>query len=229
MNARYMATMAAIGTIAVLSQLPYAAAQTEEAAEYRPPMRGAPASRVGGGTRGTGDERPRLAVIAPDHTGLTLREQPELYWYVSRPSAARLEITVINDQAVQPLVEKSVSAPMAAGIQRIALADYGVRLSPGVEYRWFVGLVVDAKQRSNDIITSGTIQRIAESPALREKLANADARVRYRLLAQEGVWYDAIAELSARLREQPDNATLKRDFAILLQQVGLKDIANTTP
>lgn len=229
MNRRSSAALAAIGTIACLTYWNPAASQTEEAAEYRPPMRGAPASRVGGGTRGSGDERPRLAVIAPDHTGLTLREQPELYWYVSRPSVARLEITVINDQAVQPLVEKTVTAPAVAGIQRIALADYGVRLNPGIEYRWFVGLVVDDKQRSNDIITSGTIQRIAESPAVRDKLAAADSMTRYRVLAREGLWYDAIAELSARLREQPDNAALKRDFGILLEQVGLKDIARTVP
>ena len=102
-------------------------------------------------------------------------------------------------------------------------------LNPDIEYRWFVGLVVDDKQRSNDIITSGTIQRIAESPALRDKLAAAEGKTRYRVLAREGLWYDAIAELSARLREQPDNAALKREFATLLEQVGLKDIAGTAP
>src|SRR5437867_13335867 len=48
---------------------------------YKPPLRGAPGGRVGGGTRGT-QERDIfvLSVLAPDHTGLTTREQPSLFW-----------------------------------------------------------------------------------------------------------------------------------------------------
>ena len=45
---------------------------------YKPPVRGAPGGRVGGGTRGT-DQTFVLSVVAPNHTGLTMQEQPELF------------------------------------------------------------------------------------------------------------------------------------------------------
>ena len=191
--------------------------------QYKPPSRGAPASRVGGATRGPGDDRPMLAVLAPDHTGLTLREQPDLFWYVSKPVQTRLEITVINDQADQPVLEASVSLPKLPGLQRIRLSEHGVKLKPGVEYRWFVGLVVDSKQRSNDIVASGTIQYAGEAQSAAARLGKVSQGERYRILAEEGFWYDAIAALVDELDAHPGDATLLRDLRSLLQQVGVAE------
>ena len=38
---------------------------------YKPPLRGAPAVRIDGGSRGSGVSLICLTVLAPDHTGLT--------------------------------------------------------------------------------------------------------------------------------------------------------------
>ena len=81
---------------------------------YKPPLRGAPGGRVAGGTRGTGDEALTLSVLAPDHTALTVQEQPSLYWSLSKPSPYPIELTVIDHQAIQPLLEtrlRSLSEP----------------------------------------------------------------------------------------------------------------------
>ncbi|MBI2318064.1 MAG: DUF928 domain-containing protein [Betaproteobacteria bacterium] len=192
---------------------------------YKPPARGTPASRVGGGSRGTGDESPRLAVLAPDHTGLTTKEQPSLYWFVSKPAAAKIEVTVINDQAVAPMLEKNIDAPKLAGIQRLRLADYGIKLQPGIEYRWHVALVLDPAQRSNDIIASGTIQRVALDAPLAAKLAKtAKARLPF-AYAEEGLWYDAIEAVSELIAENPPDKTARLQRARMLDQVGLEDAA----
>ena len=53
-----------------------ALAQKDEEPEYNPPSRGAPAGRVGGGTRGL--RALPLAALAPSHTGFTLSAQPAL-------------------------------------------------------------------------------------------------------------------------------------------------------
>ena len=190
--------------------------------EYKPPMRGAPASRVGGGTRGIGDDAPRVIVLSPDHTGLTVSEQPSLYYFVSRPARAKLEVTVINDQAVQPLLERDLPAPTSPGIHRLSLKDYNINLKPGIEYRWFVGLVVDEKQRSNDVIASGTIQRVEASDKVKGVAAGAP---RYLVLASEGIWYDTIDELSRAIDASPGDASLRRSRTALLEQVGLEEIA----
>src|SRR5437867_965146 len=48
---------------------------------YKPPLRGAPAVRIDGGSRGSGLSLICLTVLAPDQTGLTVQEQPTLFWY----------------------------------------------------------------------------------------------------------------------------------------------------
>lgn len=193
---------------------------------YKPPLRGAPASRVGGGSRGADSgAAPRIAVLAPDHTGYTTQEQPNLYWYLSKPVATRLEITVINDQSVQPLLEQKLETPSQAGIQRLRLKDFGIRLKPGIEYRWFVGLVADPQQRSNDVIASGTIQRNEPTPALLAKLAKAGKPGIPFVYAEEGIWYDAITSISELIAANPKDAALRQQRAALLEQAGLDEAA----
>src|SRR5919108_5443556 len=127
---------------------------------YVPPRGGAPGGRVGGSTRGIGAP-PTLSALAPDHTGLTAQEQPSLFWYLSKPTTYPIEVTIRDDQAIKPLLETRIRGPVQPGMQRVRLADYGVRLSPGVPYRWFVALVVDPDSRSRDMLAGGTVERIA--------------------------------------------------------------------
>ena len=193
---------------------------------YRPPMRGAPVARIGGGTRGIGDMTLELVVLAPDHTGLTTKEQPTLYWYVSEPVPTKLEVTVINDEAIDPALEEVVATPGRAGIQKIELAKSGTRLEPGLEYRWFVSVVADPGQRTNDIVASGTIQRITPEGALKARIAKADERALARIYAEEGVWYDAVDAISRLIEKSPNDAALREQRAALLEQVGLQAAAN---
>src|SRR4029453_11147001 len=62
---------------------------------YKPPQRGAPTRRVGGGPRRPGDQLPTIAVLAPDHPGLTIHEQPSLYWFLSEATTYPVEVTLI--------------------------------------------------------------------------------------------------------------------------------------
>ncbi len=197
----------------------------QEGGAYKPPARGAPASRVGGGSRGLGGVLPSVRVLAPDHTGLTTQEQPVLYWFIDRPADTRVEITVIDDKSVEPLLERFVEAPREAGVQRLDLAALGVRLAPNVEYRWHVGVVPDPSRRSGDIVASGTIKRVAASAALASRLAQTEDAARYRVYAEEGLWYDALAALSRRIEARPDDGAVRRLRAALLREVGLDDAA----
>src|SRR5439155_3846323 len=119
---------------------------------YRPPLRGAPGGRVGGGTRGSGRETFVLSVLAPDHTGLTVSEQPSLYWFISSPTTLSVEITVVDPRATQPILETRVAPPVQVGVHRIRLGDHGVRLAPGVASRWYVAMVSASDLRSKDIL-----------------------------------------------------------------------------
>lgn len=188
---------------------------------YKPPLRGAPAVRIDGGSRGNGISLIRLTVLAPDHTGLTVQEQPTLFWYQSEPADVPFVLTLLVDKQAKPVLQVKLPDAKRAGIQRLNLSDYHVTLSPGVEYEWVVALVVDPESRSKDVVASGSIQRVEPSGSLAARLANSSKPDRPYIYAEEGIWYDALAELANLLETQPGNASLRAERAALLEQVGI--------
>lgn len=189
---------------------------------YKPPLRGAPGGRVGGGTRGTGREVFVLTVLAPDHSALTVSEQPSLYWFISSATSLPIEVTVMDLRTTQPVLETRLAAPVAPGVHRIRLADHGVRLERGVPYRWFVTIVPDSNRRSRDILAGGAIERVDPPDGLPAKLAQARKEEIASLYAEAGVWYEALAAISEQIDSAPPNdALLRKQRATLLTQVGL--------
>jgi hypothetical protein len=194
---------------------------------YKPPLRGAPAGRVGGGTRGaTERESFSLLVLAPDHVGYTAKEQPCLYWFISKPTSYPLEITITERKAVKPLFEKVLTGSGKAGIQSICLAEHGISLKKNVQYKWFVTLVTDSQQRSRDILAGGIIELIDPPATLASKLSGAGSSQSATVYAEEGFWYDALAAISQSIDAMPEDSELRRQRAALLEQVGLVEIAN---
>jgi hypothetical protein len=195
-------------------------------ASYKPPLRGAPAGRVGGGTRGaTERESFSLLVLAPDHVGYTIQDQPCLYWFISKPTSYSVELTVSERKAVTPLIEKILKGPEKAGIQSICLADHNVRLKKNVQYKWFVTLVTDANLRSKDILAGGIIELLEISPSLAGKLKDAGTAKAPSIYAEEGIWYDALWSLARLIDAAPSNEDLRQERAALLGQVGLTEPA----
>jgi hypothetical protein len=200
---------------------------------YKPPVRGAPGGRVGGGTRGvagaakTGPPQTFiLSVVAPDHTGQTVEEQPILYWYLSKPISMPIEFTLTDDE-INPIVELFLTPPHHGGMQRIKLADHGVRLELGKAYKWFVSVVADPKRRSKDILAGGAIERVVTGDTLLPKLEQASLPERPHVLAEAGLWYDAISAISEMIETNPSDHRLRQQRAALLGQVGLGEIAQT--
>ena len=190
-------------------------------------MLGKPAHTVGGGSRGTSDKIPALFVVTPDHVGQTASAQPSLFWYVDQvPDASfRIEFTLLDEEGVEPLVEKVLATPTRAGIHRIRLADYGVQLVPGSEYEWSVALVLDPNERSKDIVATGWIDRVEPSEQLVSRLASESRAEVAAVYAAEGLWYDAVAALSDEIDRAPADARLQQQRADLLRQVGLDEAA----
>lgn len=192
---------------------------------YKPPLRGAPLGRVAGGTRGVNTHLPLLAALAPDHIGLTVQEQPVLYWYLAEAVDNRIELTLIDEKTVQPLLERTFDSPTAPGVQRVRLADYGVRLQTGVPYQWFVALGTDPTRRSKYIVAGAAIERIELTATLQAQLAQTNAIEAASIYAAAGLWYDALMVLSDLIEAAPADPILRQQRAALLEQVGLTDIA----
>jgi len=196
---------------------------------YKPPLRGAPATRVGGGTRSLGARSFTVSVLAPNETGFTTRNDPTVYWYVSETVNAPVELTVTTTEplkdAATPAVEIMLQPPIAKGVHALRLADYGISLKPGVEYQWFVAVVANPAQRSGDIIAGGAIKRLAEGDAVQERVKRAPQAAWPAMYADSGIWYDALDQLSQQISANPGDARLRRQRAALLEQVGLREAA----
>lgn len=208
---------------AVQADTPTPKSEVKRAISYVPPMRGAPASRIGGGSRGATDV-PTIFALAPDHTGWTMSEQPVLYWYMSKPMKARIEVTLINDRDTDPVVEKIFDAPTKAGIQKIRLSDFGIKLQLGVEYRWHVSAILDENSRSNDVIASGTVMRTSVTDELKAELSHSKKTDLPYIFAEAGLWYDALSSISDLIAEHPDDPGLRAQRRELLALVGLIDV-----
>lgn len=189
-----------------------------------PPNRGAPGARIGGGTRGNQREVFVLSVLAPDHSGFTTSEQPSLYWFISKSTSLPVEFTVMDPHGVQPILETQLPAPVTAGVHRIRLSDFNVRLAPGTAYQWFVSVVPDADRRSKDITAGGAIERVEMPEGLKAKVAQAAKSDLPSLYGEAGLWYDTVAALSDLIEAAPQDLALRKERTALLSQVGLTGI-----
>jgi hypothetical protein len=181
---------------------------------YRPPKRGAPMRTEGGGTRGFGESL-YLTVLAPDHLGFTISEQPSLYWYVSKIPEHDVVFTLTDKRRVDAIAEKTLAKPSSAGVQEISLASLGARLDLDVEYQWFISVVPDRDHRSKDIVTTAGIARVAPFGEIASKLGDSKGLQAAPLYAEAGLWYDALAALGGAGSES------RARRGELLEQVGL--------
>lgn len=185
---------------------------------YKPPMRGAPKLRVGGGVRGGSFETPVLQVIAPQQIGLTTLEQPVLYWHLDKAANYALEMTVMEAGKMSPLLLEKHDGPINPGLHSFRVTGQNIRLETGKEYEWFVALIIDPEQRSKDIIAGGGIMRVSVPTGLQKSLDTAPSHESGGIYAQAGLWYDAINAMVAGQGNSSDKLALNDQFAGILQQ-----------
>jgi hypothetical protein len=191
---------------------------------YVPPKRGEARTRVGGATRSASAQAPSIEVVAPESVGLTLTPDPVLYWYLPELSKNEVGLRVISSQSDEPLLKAKLPKPKQAGLQRVRLADHGLTLEKDVDYHWFIAIPGNVAAHERDQFAGGGIARIDAPADLAAKLG-AEGADRAVVLANAGIWYDAIDALSVAIDADPKNAALVRARAGLLTQVGLDKAA----
>jgi hypothetical protein len=222
-----VAVALADATVALAQGSPAAAPPTTEPTEagspvYKPPLRGAPGGRVGGASRSAvrvSTPLPVIELLAPaDHAGLTATATPTLYFYVSRPVAWPTQFTISAPTQPAPVLEVTIPSPAAAGIYALRPGDHRVQLRPGVAYTWSVSIVLDPRAWSRNIIASSTI---VFDPTLSTGAVLAGPPLRRAaLLADAGLWYDAVAA-AAEAQSLDQHAALDA----LVHQAGLSQAA----
>jgi len=193
---------------------------------YKAPLRGAPAGRLSGGTRGADGKMPIFAFLAPRHTGLTFSEQPTLYWFSSEATKCPVDLTILMGKEMKTILQIRIAYEIRAGFHPIHLADYGIRLQTGEVYQCFISMVTDPKHPSRDIISVGSIERIAYPKNFQKKLKETDIKRVPLVYAEEGIWYDAMNALCSRIIAAPHDSLLYKQRISLLRQGDLTETAD---
>ncbi len=123
---------------------------SEEQPLYAPPKKITPRARVGGDARGTDGTDPEVKALVPDHVGLTTKETPVVNFYVSKSTQYEVIVTLRDDRSPRAFQEKSIPSPKQPGIYTINFKELGFALEPNVQYRWFVSVIRDPNQHSNN-------------------------------------------------------------------------------
>jgi len=191
---------------------------------YKPPKGiGAPGGRIGGGSRG--QEALALFALVPDHLGLTINNQPTLYWYLSQPVHYPLVLTVNDENQVKPILETILTTTPTAGIHSMPLQNFNIKLDLDREYQWFVSLAVDPENPSKNIIAGGRIQRVLPQEGLLQQLRNAEPHQVTAIYSEAGLWYDALASISDLIKMRPNDSDYRVGRKALLEQVDLMEVA----
>ncbi len=194
---------------------------------YTPPKKFSPRARVGGELRGTDGSDPEIQALVPDHVAMTVKKTPALNWYLSKPTTYEIRFTLVDSRLIKPVHEGPIAAPKEAGIHTIDLKQLGLSLEPDVQYRWYVSAIRDPKSSAQDIVAGGVIERCEPSACFivtQPELTCSQDSVR--INAKNGFWYDAMSCLCSLIDANPTDASLRRQRAGLLRQVGLHRVAD---
>ena len=195
--------------------------------KYTPPDRGTTSSntRVSAGTRGVKRAAVTVRVLAPGHEGQTVNEQPTIYWFISREVTLPIELTVRAKGQADPVLRLELEQTKPAGIHALDLAVHGVKLKQNMSYKCRVAVMTDSRHRSNAVIASADLRRIAADVRLLEKTSGASASQAAAVYAKGGLWFDAMQSLGKGIERNGDRG-LRAARVSLLEQVGLNAIAD---
>lgn len=167
-----------------------------------------------------GKEPLYLSVLSPDHIGLTMFEQPALFWFIAQPTFQPVDVMITDEGNTQILLDVRMLPPIRPGVHKVELKDYGIRLQPNTTYQWKI--ILQGNTPGETYTTSGWILRITppENVATLAKLPSINSTPP-RPLVEAGLWYDAIWALSERIQSHPTDMTSLNQRANLFEQVGL--------
>ena len=149
-----------------------------------------------------------------------------LFFYIPHTDAQTYALIVQNENN-QTIYSGNFNISRNPGIVSLSLpANSKVpELKVGKNYSWFLSVVCNRTDRSQDSVVKGSIQRIEPEQKLRMELAKVDIKERAAIYAMSGFLPDALTTLAQLRRERPNDADLKTDWEDLLRSAGLEGIS----
>jgi Domain of Unknown Function (DUF928) len=163
-------------------------------------------------------------LIPADKLGLTLNGHPTFYWSVPTLPVRTAEFTIETNGDEKPFYETNIKLPKQPGIFSFTLPKNTPELPVGKTYRWYLTIICDAEDSSNNPYVEGLVERTQADLTLLNALAKATAVQLPSIYAKSGIWHEALTT-SVKLRcTQPYNLGVKLNWRQLLTSVGLNNI-----
>ncbi|WP_229642599.1 DUF928 domain-containing protein [Waterburya agarophytonicola] len=194
-----------------------------------------------GGISCTQNKQDSMRTLLPDNNfGWTLYDYPQFFWYSPALEAESIESTDVyftlgiverkEDNGVieeklgeDPLYEAQLTQlqKRRSEIVSFTLPPDADPLEEGQEYEWEVLVECPA---GNHISIQGRIKRLStENPELSSKLENATIEEYPSILAEAGVWYDALQIMTGLMRDNPEDDIFQQDWQNVLKLIEFKE------
>ncbi|NEQ39584.1 MAG: DUF928 domain-containing protein [Okeania sp. SIO3I5] len=219
---------------------------------FAPPGKSAPNNSTGGGTRGdvtfmpanesspnhtssggtrdpinSGDNISDSNILIPltpeTNYGQTVSARPTFFVYVPEMSTRRVFFS-LQDENYNTIYQTKLDVSGQEGIVSFTLPPEAPELEVGKNYVWFFApLEPGGTLKPDNYGVSAWVKRVEIS---RDGQVNSDPIKQAIFYANSGIWYDTLNILQSAKKAQPNNITFNREWKELLEQVGLKKIAD---
>lgn len=157
--------------------------------------------------------------------GLTARSHPTFLFYVPYPHAsAQTAEFVLQDAEDNDVYRTTINLPQTPSIVSLSLNSMSAPLKVGKMYHWYFKVRCSRQSMSGPVFVEGWVQRVELKPNVAHQISVATPYQKIALYAENGIWYDTIADLAAMRSQNFQDRALQADWQQLLQSVGLANV-----
>jgi len=166
------------------------------------------------------------ALVPKNKIGRTVSDYPTFFFYLPQTDAELAEL-ILEDESGNQIYRQDLTIKNVSGVIGVSIpANTNVSpLEVGKNYTWKFTVVCDPEDRSSDQLETGIVRRVELSAEILGKLENANPRQKTVIYAENGIWQDALSNLAAARRANPNDKDLAADWESLLDSVTLGAIA----
>ncbi|WP_445176848.1 DUF928 domain-containing protein [Microcoleus sp.] len=166
------------------------------------------------------------ALVPENKIARTVSDYPTFFFYLPQPNVELAEF-ILQDENGNLIYEQALTIKNLSGVISVSIpANTNVPpLEVGKNYTWVFSLVCDPEDRASDKIERGVVRRVELSADILRELENADPRRKTFIYAENGIWQDALGNLAAARRANPNARVFQTDWESLLDSVTLLEIA----
>ena len=166
------------------------------------------------------------ALVPENKIARTVSDYPTFFFYLPQPNAELAEF-ILEDENGNLIYEQALTIKNLSGVISVSIpANTNVPpLEVGKKYTWVFSLVCDREDRLSDKVERGFLRRVELSAEILGELENAEPRQKTFIYAKNGIWQDALGNLVAARRANPNAPVFQTDWESLLDSVTLPEIA----